>query len=303
MFVLVGLPAAHLLYNYVLLSWHLGGAAYAWGVRFAFAGVLVLLGLGMTRRWLYAFAFMATPWFFLFLCPEGEYGAAFRMLVAAAGTSLMFCGVRRYYRYRDAASTLQRRVLRCAEAASGILLLPLLGLVLLGAAMEHEGRYRDIVAVQGKIDRGWIPPNIPKSALGIYVRSNPSNGTCQGQFSLSGDDLLGFKLSMEEIAFEDVDHRIVPSEEGNRKEVVWYRYLDFIYAIDWKARRAWFWLDYHHPDETVGEANPDAWLFWDRVPPEGEQPNEPSDLIPAVRSPVPDHDSRVRPSEPPTSSQ
>lgn len=167
----------------------------------------------------------------------------------------------------------RRRVLRYASIAALTILVLLLGLRLLYSVVDlsDENNYRDMSEVtrDRAIERGWIPANMPQSAVNIHEWHNMDTNEGHGDFSFSLDDSSSFVQSMEGTIFADVDPSVVPRSEGENAELKWYRYKDFFYGVDWAAGKARFWLDYHHPDESGGDSNPGTTQMDGRPTPRG----------------------------------
>ena len=130
-------------------------------------------------------------------------------------------------------------------ASFRLALLVLLQLVAAGCTNDViSSSHATFAEARVDIDRGWIPPVLPASAVDIRERHNVDNNTGHGTFSFGAAGVQQFEAQLRPLQPGDVPLPGVSRRELEQLGYILYRYDYFDIAVDWRNRRGQFWLAY-----------------------------------------------------------
>lgn len=89
--------------------------------------------------------------------------------------------------------------------------------------------------------RGWIPAVLPESAVDIRESHNLDTNAGHGTFAFGAMDAESFKARLVPVPADRLV-RAKSREALERSGYAFYSYDDFDIAVNWKDRKAQFWL-------------------------------------------------------------
>ena len=126
--------------------------------------------------------------------------------------------------------------------------LSLIALFALIAACTNDvigSSHASLASAAPDIERGWIPPILPVSAVDIRETHNIDTNVGHGTFSFGPAGAAQFKTALSPLpAGQALLRPNVPRQEFERQGYAFYRYSYFDIAVDWQAGRGQFWLVY-----------------------------------------------------------
>jgi hypothetical protein len=120
-----------------------------------------------------------------------------------------------------------------------------LSLLLVGCADVVKSNHATLADAKQDIERGWIPPILPASAVQIREWHDLDTNIGHGSFMFGHEGAEDFRSVLIPLPPSEPTRRVrLPREKMEREGYSFYSYGDFYIAVDWNRRRGEFWLAY-----------------------------------------------------------
>lgn len=108
-----------------------------------------------------------------------------------------------------------------------------------------ESNHATLADAKPDIERGWIPPILPASAVQIREWHDLDTNSGHGSFAFGDEGAAEFQGSLIPLPPGEPIRRVrIPREKMAREGYSFYSHGDFYFAVDWSRRRGEFWLAY-----------------------------------------------------------
>jgi hypothetical protein len=114
-----------------------------------------------------------------------------------------------------------------------------------GCSDKIESSHPTLASAKEDIQRGWIPPILPASAVQIHESHDIDVNIGHGTFVFGVEGSEEFKTALTPLpAGEKIGKGWIPRERMEREGYSFYSYRAFYLAVDWSSRRGEFWIGY-----------------------------------------------------------